>query len=97
MAEVNDDQIIETVTEDGEKVQFKLFDIVEFEEKEYAFLDRKYSFDNVMHANGIWGGNGQARITLLKLFRIGFTSAKYNINILYTFIWLKEIIFHTGL
>lgn len=38
MAEVNDDQIIETVTEDGEKVQFKLFDIVEFEEKEYALL-----------------------------------------------------------
>ena len=38
MAEVNDDQIIETVTEDGEKVQFKLFDIVEFEEKEYALV-----------------------------------------------------------
>ena len=38
MAEVNDDQIIETVTEDGEKVQFKLFDIVKFEEKEYALL-----------------------------------------------------------
>lgn len=38
MAEVNDDQIIETVTEDGEIVQFKLFDIVEFEEKEYALL-----------------------------------------------------------
>ena len=37
MAEVND-QIIETVTEDGEVVQFKLFDIVEFEEKEYALL-----------------------------------------------------------
>lgn len=38
MAEVNDDQIIETVTEEGEVVQFKLFDIVEFEEKEYALL-----------------------------------------------------------
>ena len=38
MAEVNDVQIIETVTEDGEVVQFKLFDIVEFEEKEYALL-----------------------------------------------------------
>ena len=38
MAEVNDDQIIETVTEDGEVVQFKLFDIVEFEEKEYSLL-----------------------------------------------------------
>ena len=38
MAEVNDDQIIETVTEDGEVVQFKLFDIVEFKEKEYALL-----------------------------------------------------------
>lgn len=38
MAETNDDQIIETVTEDGEVVQFRLFDIVEFEEKEYALL-----------------------------------------------------------
>lgn len=38
MTEVNDDQIIETVTEDGETVQFKLFDIIEFEEKEYALL-----------------------------------------------------------
>ena len=33
-----EDQIIETVTEDGEIVQFKLFDIIEFEEKEYALL-----------------------------------------------------------
>ena len=33
-----EDQIIETVTEDGELVQFKLFDIIEFEEKEYALL-----------------------------------------------------------
>ncbi len=37
-AEMNEDQIIETVTEDGEVVQFKLFDIIEFEEKEYALL-----------------------------------------------------------
>ena len=36
------------------------------EEKEYAFIERKYSFDNVQHANGIWGGNGQVRITLIK-------------------------------
>lgn len=38
MAEINEDQIIETTTEDGEVVQFKLFDIIEFEEKEYALL-----------------------------------------------------------
>ncbi len=37
-ADMNEDQIIETVTEDGEVVQFKLFDIIEFEEKEYALL-----------------------------------------------------------
>ena len=38
MSEINEDQIIETITEDGEKVQFRLFDIIEFEEKEYALL-----------------------------------------------------------
>ncbi len=38
MADINDDQIIETMTEDGEVVQFRLFDIIEFEEKEYALL-----------------------------------------------------------
>ena len=38
MPEINEDQIIETITEDGEKVQFRLFDIIEFEEKEYALL-----------------------------------------------------------
>ncbi|MGN1153773.1 MAG: DUF1292 domain-containing protein [Candidatus Gastranaerophilaceae bacterium] len=38
MADINEDQIIETVTEDGEVVQFRLFDIIEFEEKEYALL-----------------------------------------------------------
>jgi len=38
MTEINEDQIIETTTEDGEVVQFKLFDIIEFEEKEYALL-----------------------------------------------------------
>ncbi len=37
-ADMNEDQIIETMTEDGEVVQFKLFDIIEFEEKEYALL-----------------------------------------------------------
>lgn len=38
MAKEEENQIIETVTEDGEKVQFELFDIIEFEEKEYALL-----------------------------------------------------------
>ena len=38
MTEINEYQIIETTTEDGEVVQFKLFDIIEFEEKEYALL-----------------------------------------------------------
>ena len=49
MTEVNDDQIIETVTEDGEVVQFRLFDIIEYEEKEYAlgaeFLSQKLSVE----------------------------------------------------
>lgn len=31
-------QIIETIDENGEVVNFELFDIVEFEEKEYALL-----------------------------------------------------------
>lgn len=31
-------QLIETVDEDGKVVNFELFDIVEFEEKEYALL-----------------------------------------------------------
>lgn len=31
-------QIIETVDENGEVVNFELFDIVEFEDKEYALL-----------------------------------------------------------
>lgn len=31
-------QLIETVDEDGNLVNFELFDIVEFEEKEYALL-----------------------------------------------------------
>ena len=31
-------QLIETVDEDGNVVNFELFDIVEFEEKEYALL-----------------------------------------------------------
>lgn len=31
-------QIIETVDEEGKAVNFELFDIVEFEEKEYALL-----------------------------------------------------------
>ena len=37
MAEINEN-IIETVTEDGEKVKFEIFEIIEFEEKEYALL-----------------------------------------------------------
>lgn len=31
-------QLIETIDEDGKLVNFELFDIVEFEEKEYALL-----------------------------------------------------------
>lgn len=31
-------QLIETVDEDGNVINFELFDIVEFEEKEYALL-----------------------------------------------------------
>ena len=46
------------------------------EEKEYAFLDRKYSFENVHNASGIWGGNGQVRITLIKLLRYGDAGTK---------------------
>jgi len=38
MAKEEENQIIETETEDGEKVQFELFDIIEFEDKEYALL-----------------------------------------------------------
>ncbi|MBP3925087.1 DUF1292 domain-containing protein [bacterium] len=34
----NEDQIIETIDENGEKVKFELYDIVEVEEKEYALL-----------------------------------------------------------
>ena len=37
MVEINEN-IIETVTEDGEKVKFEIFEIIEFEEKEYALL-----------------------------------------------------------
>ena len=43
MADMNDDQIIETMTEDGEVVQFRLFDIIEFEEKEYAPHIRRFA------------------------------------------------------
>lgn len=38
MAEKNEDLIVETMTEDGELVQFEVFDIIEFEDKEYALL-----------------------------------------------------------
>lgn len=31
-------QLIETIDEEGNKITFELFDIVEFEEKEYALL-----------------------------------------------------------
>ena len=55
MAEVNDDQIIETVTEDGEVVQFKLFDIVEFEEKEYALLLPLEDEDNEVAEDSTFG------------------------------------------
>lgn len=36
--EAEEKQLIETVDENGEVVNFELFDIVEFEEKEYALL-----------------------------------------------------------
>ena len=36
--ESEEKQLIETVDEDGNVVNFELFDIVEFEEKEYALL-----------------------------------------------------------
>lgn len=40
MAKANDEakQLIETIDDNGNVVNFELFDIVEFEEKEYALL-----------------------------------------------------------
>ena len=38
MADMNDDQIIETMTEDGEVVQFRLFDIIKFEENNFPTI-----------------------------------------------------------
>lgn len=38
MSKVNEDNIIETIDEDGEVIRFELFDVIEFEEKEYALL-----------------------------------------------------------
>lgn len=38
MTEKNEDLIVETTTEDGEVIKFEVFDIIEFEEKEYAIL-----------------------------------------------------------
>lgn len=39
MADFDDkDNIVETVNEDGNVINFKLFDIIEFENKEYALL-----------------------------------------------------------
>ncbi|MCD8378426.1 MAG: DUF1292 domain-containing protein [Candidatus Gastranaerophilales bacterium] len=38
MNEAEENNIIETVDEEGVKFRFQLFDIVEFEEKEYALL-----------------------------------------------------------
>lgn len=35
---IEDKQLIETVDDDGNVVNFELFDILEFEEKEYALL-----------------------------------------------------------
>lgn len=35
---VEEKQLIETVDEDGNVVNFELFDIIEFEDKEYALL-----------------------------------------------------------
>ena len=36
--ETEEKQLIETIDENGDVVNFELFDIVEFEEKEYALL-----------------------------------------------------------
>lgn len=38
MAKEEEKQIIETIDDEGNVVNFELFDIVEFEEKEYALL-----------------------------------------------------------
>ena len=38
MADIEENNIIETVDENGEVIRFQLFDIIEFEEKEYALL-----------------------------------------------------------
>lgn len=39
MTDIEDkDNIVETVDEDGNVINFKLFDIIEFEKKEYALL-----------------------------------------------------------
>lgn len=38
MAKEEEKQLIETVDEEGNVVNFELFDIVEFEDKEYALL-----------------------------------------------------------
>lgn len=39
MADIEDkDNLVETVDEDGNVINFRLFDIIEFEKKEYALL-----------------------------------------------------------
>ena len=38
MTDMEENNIIETVDENGEIIRFQLFDIIEFEEKEYALL-----------------------------------------------------------
>lgn len=38
MSEIEENNIIETVDENGETISFQLFDIIEFEEKDYALL-----------------------------------------------------------
>ena len=38
MSKVNEDNLIETIDVDGEVIKFELFDVIEFEEKEYALL-----------------------------------------------------------
>lgn len=38
MAKEEEKQLIETIDEEGNVINFELFDIVEFEEKEYALL-----------------------------------------------------------
>lgn len=43
-----EDQIIETLDENGNLVKFKLYDIIEFDEKEYALLLAEDESDEIV-------------------------------------------------